>query len=202
AVAGVPGSRIGGFPLRDLYRTLRRIGYGWPGCIQQRITDAAGKPRSAARSGRERSGLGRGNACPGAVSRVFRSPLRTRRRARGVKAAWLRRIGALRGRIVTAFHSDDIVCYPRRFRGNVYAPLFAEGDLFLPESNRGKEELLAMGCPAARLRVHRMGVDMRRFPTPVRHQTRGSLTILTVARLVEKKGIADAIQAVAGLAVP
>jgi colanic acid/amylovoran biosynthesis glycosyltransferase len=121
--------------------------------------------------------------------------------AHGVKAERLRRIGALRGKIVTAFHSDDIVCYPRLFRGNVYKPLFAQGDLFLPESVRGKDELIAMGCPPERLRVHRMGVDLRRFPATARRSAGRRITILTVARLVEKKGIDDAIRAVAKLSV-
>jgi colanic acid/amylovoran biosynthesis glycosyltransferase len=121
--------------------------------------------------------------------------------AHGVKAARLRRIGALRGKIVTAFHGDDIVCYPRRFHGNVYKPLFAEGDLFLPVSGRGKEALIAMGCPPERLRVHRMGVDMRRFPAPARRGAMARLKIVTVARLVAKKGIDDAIRAVAGLSI-
>jgi len=119
----------------------------------------------------------------------------------GVKAARLRRAGALRGKIVTAFHGDDIVCYPRRFRGNVYAPLFAQGDLFLPVSSLGKEALIAMGCPPERMRVHRMGVDMRRFPAPARRGARNPLRIVTVARLVGKKGIDDAIRAVAGLSI-
>src|SRR6058998_3164748 len=109
-------------------------------------------------------------------------------RRHGVKAERLRRIGALRGKIVTAFHSDDIVCYPRLFRGNVYTPLFAQGDLFLPESARGKDELIAMGCPLERSRVHHMGVDLRRFSAASRRNAEGRLTILTVARLVEKKG--------------
>src|SRR5689334_2643336 len=56
--------------------------------------------------------------------------------ALGVKAALLREVGALRGKIVTAFHGEDITNYPRRFRGNVYAPLFEQGDLFLPISSR------------------------------------------------------------------
>jgi colanic acid/amylovoran biosynthesis glycosyltransferase len=121
--------------------------------------------------------------------------------AHGVKAEHLRRIGVLRGKIVTAFHGDDIVCYPRRFRGNVYKALFAQGDLFLPISGHGREALIAMGCPPQRLRVHRMGVDIRRFPSAVPRPAGNHLTIVTVARLVEVKGIDDAIRAVAKLSI-
>jgi colanic acid/amylovoran biosynthesis glycosyltransferase len=120
--------------------------------------------------------------------------------ALGLKAALLREIGALRGRIVTAFHGEDITNYPRQFPGNVYEPLFAHGDLFLPISARWNDSLTAMGCPADRIRVHRMGVDLRHFSSrPPDLGRDGPLRIISVARLVEKKGIADAIRAVAGL---
>jgi colanic acid/amylovoran biosynthesis glycosyltransferase len=121
--------------------------------------------------------------------------------ALGRKAVLLRAIGALSGRIVTAFHGEDITCYPHRFRTNVYAPLFALGDLFLPISDRWNPELRALGCPPARTRVHRMGVDIGRYPWPREPIARDRpLRILSVARLVEKKGIADAVHAVARLA--
>ncbi|HEY1336202.1 MAG TPA: glycosyltransferase [Bryobacteraceae bacterium] len=122
--------------------------------------------------------------------------------ALGVKAVLLRRMRALRGKIVTAFHGDDITMYPHLFRGNVYAPLFADGDLFLPISARWNDKLLRMGCPADRIRVHRMGVDLRRFAPRNSTLSAGPLRILTVARLVEKKGVAHGIRAAARLRTP
>ena len=120
--------------------------------------------------------------------------------ALGLKAALLRELGALRGKIVTAFHGEDITNYPRQFPGNVYAPLFAHGDLFLPISARWNDSLIAMGCPPDRIGVHRMGVDLRHFlPAPPDVRRDGPLRVITVARLVEKKGIADAILAVSRL---
>lgn len=120
--------------------------------------------------------------------------------ALGLKAVLLREVGALRGKIVTAFHGEDITNYPRQFRGNVYAPLFARGDLFLPISGRWNDQFMALGCPMDRIRVHRMGVDLRHFPQrPADLGREGPLRIVTVARLVEKKGIADAILALAKL---
>jgi colanic acid/amylovoran biosynthesis glycosyltransferase len=121
--------------------------------------------------------------------------------ALGVKAARLQAIGAMRGKIVTAFHGQDVVNYPKQFRGNVYAPLFQRGDLFLPISDRWNGALIAMGCPEDRIRVHRMGVDLRRFP-PRQPAVRSPLRIVTVARLVEKKGIDDAIVALSQVNVP
>ena len=123
--------------------------------------------------------------------------------ALGLKAVLLRAAGALNGKIVTAFHGEDITNYPLQFSGNIYAPLFESGDLFLPISDRWNEALAALGCPRDRIRVHRMGVDCRRFgaATPRAH-TRRPLRIVTVARLVEKKGVGDAIRAIARMGEP
>ena len=121
----------------------------------------------------------------------------------GLKALLLRRAGAIRGAIVTALHGEDIVNYPKRFRGNIYQPLFADGDLFLPISSRWNGELTAQGCPPDRIRVHRMGIDPERFPAPprvARQPSGGTLRVLTVGRLVEKKGVGYAIRAVAACA--
>jgi colanic acid/amylovoran biosynthesis glycosyltransferase len=123
--------------------------------------------------------------------------------ALGLKAVLLRAAGAIDGKIVTAFHGEDITNYPKQFAGNIFAPLFACGDLFLPISARWNDTLAALGCPSEKIRVHRMGVDCRRF---ARHSPRGAidrpLRIVTVARLVEKKGMADAIRAVSQLKTP
>ena len=122
--------------------------------------------------------------------------------ALGLKAALLRDVGAMKGKIVTAFHGEDITNYPRRFPGSIYAPLFAQGDLFLPISARWNDQLVALGCAADRIRVHRMGVDLRLFAPRENRVANPTTRLLSVARLVEKKGIADAIRAVARVRSP
>ena len=121
--------------------------------------------------------------------------------ALGLKAARAQEVGALRGRIVTAFHGEDIINYPKRFRAGLYAPLFERGDLFLPISARWNDELIAMGCPVSRIRVHRMGIDLRRF-VPRTSSSRDRVRIVSVGRLVEKKGIEDAILALSMVRAP
>jgi colanic acid/amylovoran biosynthesis glycosyltransferase len=116
--------------------------------------------------------------------------------ALGLKAVLLRQIGALSGRIVTAFHGEDITNYPQRFRGDHYAPLFAHGDLFLPISARWNAQLEAMGCPREKIHVHRMGIDLRHFPERPARPAPATPRLVSVSRLVKKKGIADAISAV------
>ena len=123
--------------------------------------------------------------------------------ALGLKAVLLRDAGAIRGRIVTAFHGEDITNYPRQFAPGHYDRLFADGDLFQPISARWNGALEALGCPMERVRVHRMGIDLAAFP--MRGAPRadvGPIRILAVARLVEKKGLSDAIRAVAQLRCP
>ena len=123
--------------------------------------------------------------------------------ALGLKAVLLRAAGALKGKIVTAFHGEDITNYPGRFYGNIYAPLFASGDLFLPISARWNGTLELLGCPSERIRVHRMGVDCSRFAASrPREESSRPFRFVTVARLVEKKGVADAIRAIARLSLP
>lgn len=120
--------------------------------------------------------------------------------ALGRRAVQLRAIGALRGPIVTALHGEDIMTYPSRFAATHYDSLFGDGDLFLPVSARWHDTLTVLGCPMDRVRVHRMGVDLDTFqPRRGPDENGRPLRLLVVARLVEKKGIDDAIRAVARL---
>jgi colanic acid/amylovoran biosynthesis glycosyltransferase len=121
--------------------------------------------------------------------------------ALGLKAARAQQLGVLQGKIVTAFHGEDIVNYPKQFRPGLYGPLFDYGDLFLPISARWNDALIAMGCAPSRIRVHRMGVDLKRF-VPQPSASRERVRIVSVGRLVEKKGIDDAIMALSMIKTP
>ena len=82
-----------------------------------------------------------------------------------------------------------------------YRELFAEGDLFLPISEVWRDKLLEAGCPPEKTVVHHMGVDTERYRFQPRHHSEGApVNLLTVGRLVERKGLAAALRAVAGLA--
>jgi colanic acid/amylovoran biosynthesis glycosyltransferase len=119
----------------------------------------------------------------------------------GARVARLREAGVVSGRVVTVFHGSDASAYVRRVGSHAYAHLFATGDLFLPVSDHWRRRLIALGCPAERIAVHGMGVDCRRFAFARRERRAGEpLRLVTVARLVERKGIANAIGAVAELA--
>jgi len=119
----------------------------------------------------------------------------------GARIARLREAGVVSGRVVTVFHGSDASAYVRRAGSHAYAHLFSTGDLFLPVSDHWRRRLIALGCPAERIAVHGMGVDCRRFAFARRERRSGeALRLVTVARLVERKGVADAVRAVAELA--
>lgn len=119
----------------------------------------------------------------------------------GRRMAQLRRVGLVHGKIATVFHGYDMSRYLITAGPRAYERLFQEGDLFLPVSEFWRSRLIALGCPPEKIGVHHMGIDLAKFPAPERHRAHGGDTvrILTVARLVEKKGVEYAIRAVAAL---
>jgi colanic acid/amylovoran biosynthesis glycosyltransferase len=107
------------------------------------------------------------------------------------------RTGALKGKIVTTFHGYDLTSYTSKHGPNVYRTLFEHGDLYLPISNHWKNRLIDIGCKKEKIAVHRMGVDVQQFHDEKKvRPPDGSIKILSVARLVEKKGIQYGIEAI------
>lgn len=75
--------------------------------------------------------------------------------------------------------------------------LMRDGTLFLAVSDALRKKAVALGFPAGRTRTHYNGVDLDRFQPGKRPREPG--TVLQVGRLVEKKGTADLIAALAGM---
>ena len=116
----------------------------------------------------------------------------------GLKGALLRRAGVIRGKLITTFHGFDISGYIDRHGHRIYNPLFSTGDLFLPISERWKNRLVELGCNENKILVHRMGVDCDKFAfSPRKRDPNGSVTVVTIARLIEKKGVEYGIKAIA-----
>ena len=110
----------------------------------------------------------------------------------------LRDAGIIDARIITHFRGNDVTGFIRRHGSGVYDRLFARGDYFLAVTDALRDRLLALGCPAERTALCRSGVDLSAFPPrapgadladPVR--------LITIGRLVEKKGTEFAIRAAA-----
>jgi len=115
----------------------------------------------------------------------------------GQRAIFLKELGIFTGKIITVFHGYDMSQYIQKHGGDVYKHLFDKGDLFLPISDRWKKELISMGCPEDKIRVHHMGIDPQRYDS-IQNKIRCSdkIRILSIGRFVEKKGIRYGIEAV------
>jgi colanic acid/amylovoran biosynthesis glycosyltransferase len=115
----------------------------------------------------------------------------------GRTATFLREIGVIDGPLATAFHGVDVSAVLRR-APHFYQALFDRGDLFFPVSRHWEMRLQAHGCDPDRTTVHHMGVDLERFRFRRRHRLPGApVRLLSIGRLVEKKGIEYALRAVA-----
>jgi colanic acid/amylovoran biosynthesis glycosyltransferase len=114
----------------------------------------------------------------------------------GLVAHQMKEVGVLKGKIVTVFHASDITAFVWKEGCSVYKKLFSDGDAFLPISRFAKGKLIELGCPEQKITVHRMGVALKNFPVNVRKRFGTKpLRLLSVARLVEKKGIRFALEA-------
>ena len=112
----------------------------------------------------------------------------------------LRKIGVLEGPLITTFYGYDITSFLKEHGERYYYDLFREGDLFLYLSDFIGKKLIRAGCPSRKSFRFRLGTDLRQFSFSERHVRPGEvIRLLTVARLVEKKGLEYSIKAVAQL---
>jgi len=112
--------------------------------------------------------------------------------------ALLKELDATRGKIITAFHGYDMSRYLEEHGTDVYNLLFAKGDLFLPISECWQSKLVELGCRKEKIVVHRMGIDTAKFRlVPRKPKYEEKVQLVTIGRLVEKKGVEYGILAVA-----
>jgi colanic acid/amylovoran biosynthesis glycosyltransferase len=117
----------------------------------------------------------------------------------GLTGLHLKELG-VPGKFIVTFHGHDLSRFLQMRGRGVYRRLFEKADLLLPISDYWKEHLIQLGADPDRVRVHRMGIDLDRFPFhPRSAHPSGETRLMTVGRLVEKKGIAYGLQALAGV---
>lgn len=101
--------------------------------------------------------------------------------------------------LITTFYGEDVSARARkpRWKRN-YGELFDVGDLFLVEGPFMRERLVALGCPAEKVRVQRIAIPLERYclRTPVPRSADASVRVLFAASLREKKGPLAAVEAV------
>ena len=115
----------------------------------------------------------------------------------GIMGAVLKELG-VKGRLVTSFYGHDLSAFLEGGGAPAYGRLFARGDLFLPVSDYFRKKLIGLGCDEKKTVTHHLGVD----PSQLTGAVRGGngIKVLTVGRLVEKKGHEYALRAIAELA--
>lgn len=109
----------------------------------------------------------------------------------------LKQIVAGPTKLLTSFRGYDASLYVHGNPG-IYDEVFKEGELFLPVSHSLKKRIIDQGCPEERIVVLPSGIDCEKLTYSTRTVPQGKPTrVMTIARLVEKKGISDAIEAIA-----
>jgi colanic acid/amylovoran biosynthesis glycosyltransferase len=118
----------------------------------------------------------------------------------GIFGLHLREIQVLNGPLLTTFHGYDIASYVAQRGIGVYDRLFRKGEAFTCSSNFIRRKLIAKGCDPAKIFLFKLGTDLTKFDFLERRgDPSGSIRLITVARLVEKKGLQYSIKAVANL---
>ncbi|NEP20408.1 MAG: colanic acid biosynthesis glycosyltransferase WcaL, partial [Leptolyngbya sp. SIO4C1] len=114
----------------------------------------------------------------------------------GLVALDFRDINVLSGKICVTFHGLDLSAYLIEAGEDIYAPLFEKADLLLPISDFWKQRLIELGCNPNKIQIHRMGIDLEHFAfKPRKTEEEQKVRLVSVARLVEKKGIEYSIRA-------
>ena len=118
----------------------------------------------------------------------------------GIFGQRLRDIGALKGLLLTTFHGYDIGSYIVQHGSRAYRDLFRKGECFTCSSNFIRGKLIAAGCDPRKIFLFKLGTDLTKFDFLERRaDPNGTIRLITVGRLVEKKGLEYSIRAVGNL---
>jgi colanic acid/amylovoran biosynthesis glycosyltransferase len=114
--------------------------------------------------------------------------------------AWLPALSANRPPLVTSFYGHDMSELPAQVPAwrQRYAALFARANRILCEGPAMKRGIVALGCAPDRIAIQRLGIERPAAdPPPRRFEPGRRLRVLAAGRFKEKKGLPDAIAAVA-----
>jgi colanic acid/amylovoran/stewartan biosynthesis glycosyltransferase WcaL/AmsK/CpsK len=100
--------------------------------------------------------------------------------------------------LVVSFHGFDVSVWPQQHGRNCYDRLFEAAAAIIVNSESTRKRIIELGCPVDMIDKVYPAWDMANFPFAVHSRAQGQpMRVLTVARLVEIKGIEDGIRAVA-----
>lgn len=100
--------------------------------------------------------------------------------------------------LVATFHGYDFCVNPRKEGNDVYRALFRNVDAVTVNCDYARERLVELGCPRGCIHKLHVGVNVGQFAWHSASRNRaGPICLITVGRLVQKKGIEFAIRAAA-----
>jgi colanic acid/amylovoran biosynthesis glycosyltransferase len=103
------------------------------------------------------------------------------------------------GKVVVTFHGYDLGPSVKR-KPDMYDLVFKKADIITANSEYTKKKLINIGCIPDKIKILKMGIAIGEYPFSERKLIDNSkVRILTVARLVEKKGLEYSIKAVVKL---
>jgi colanic acid/amylovoran biosynthesis glycosyltransferase len=103
-----------------------------------------------------------------------------------------------RAPLIVSFHGYDYSNTPRELGSDVYKKLFAIVDAITVNSQFASRAVESLGCPSEKIKRINYGLDLTDFPFRERTVKPGeTVRILSVGRLVEKKGFEYALRAIA-----
>lgn len=112
-----------------------------------------------------------------------------------------RQAGLLSGKLVVHFRGYDISEVVQTCGPHVYDRLFASADHFIANCEHFRRRAIALGCPADRIDVVGSGIDLANFPFRGAKRLReGPARFVSIGRLIERKGVHVALDALALLA--
>jgi len=111
----------------------------------------------------------------------------------------VKQVAAGNTKLITSFRGADASQWIQN-RPGVYDELFKGGDIFCPVSQYLKKRIIQEGCHEEKIVLVPSSIDCEKFRYSRRRISEGELTkVVTVGRLVEKKGIRYALEAIARL---
>lgn len=120
----------------------------------------------------------------------------------GINGLWalrLRRAGAFQSKVVVTMHGAfDVSTFVAQHGRHAYKELFETADRIMAISENLAGRLRDLGCPPERLTVHRVGVKVGGTAVPSTPAA-SPLRVVSVARLVDVKGIEIGVQAISRL---
>jgi len=91
--------------------------------------------------------------------------------------------------LLVSFHGYDFSSAPLKEGKDMYAKLFETADAVTINSEFTREQVQKLGCPPAKLHKLQVGLDPNEFPFQERSvKPGGPIRIVTIGRLVKKKG--------------